>query len=109
MLANGVSSRERSFSSERRTFLSRANDAKNVDSGVPVLESNLRDRVLSEVEKNIFIALPGKGDSNAPHALKNCVPTLEDFYSKELYSNGPRVGLLIRIRVCVKPHRLKPL
>ena len=36
-------------------------------------ESNLRDRVLSEVEKNSFIALPGKGDSNALHALKNCV------------------------------------
>ena len=30
------------------------------------VESNLRDRVLDEVEKNSFIALPGKGEHSGP-------------------------------------------
>ena len=35
--------------------------------------SNLRDRVLGEVEKNSFIALPGKGGHNGLRPLKNHV------------------------------------
>ena len=42
-------------------------------------ESNLRDRVLGEVEKNSFIALPGKGGHGwALCPQKLCVPILED-------------------------------
>ena len=37
-------------------------------------EWNLGDRVLGEVEKNIFIASPGKEGTEQAHALKNCVP-----------------------------------
>ena len=47
--------------------------------------SNLRDRVLGDVEKNNFIALPGKGGHSRLLPLKLCVPILgifgEDFYS----------------------------
>ena len=35
--------------------------------------SNLRDRVLSEVEKNSFIALPGKGGQDGLMPLENRV------------------------------------
>ena len=41
-------------------------------------ESNLRDRVLGEVEKNSFIALPGKGGHGGFMPLQNCVPSQED-------------------------------
>ena len=41
------------------------------------VESNLRDRVLGEVEKNSFIALPGKG-GHSSYLSKLCVPTWED-------------------------------
>ena len=41
---------------------------------------NLGDRVLSEVEKSNFIALPGKDDT-ADSCLKHCVPTQEDLVS----------------------------
>ena len=41
-------------------------------------KSNLRDRVLGEVEKNSFFALPGKGGYSGLMPLKNCVPTRED-------------------------------
>ena len=37
------------------------------------VKSNLRDRVLGEVEKNIFIALPGKGGQSGLVTLKNSV------------------------------------
>ena len=40
-------------------------------------ESNLRDRVLGEVEKNSFIALPGKGGHSGLMPSKLCVPTWE--------------------------------
>ena len=36
-------------------------------------ELNLRDRVLGEVEKNSFIALPGKGGQNGLMPLENHV------------------------------------
>ena len=36
-------------------------------------ELNLGDRVLGEVEKNSFIASPGKEGTQQAHALKNCV------------------------------------
>ena len=36
-------------------------------------ESNLKDRVLGEVEEKIFITLPGKGRHRGTQALKNCV------------------------------------
>ena len=45
---------------------------------------NLGDRVLDEVGKNSFIALPGKGEHSRLHALKNCVPTWEDLMRKLL-------------------------
>ena len=38
-------------------------------------KSNLRDRVLGEVEKNSFIALPGKGGHSRLMPSKLCVPT----------------------------------
>ena len=37
-------------------------------------ESNLRDRILSEVKKNTVIALPGKGGQNRFMPSKLCVP-----------------------------------
>ena len=50
---------------------------------------NLGDRVLSEVAKNIFIFLPGKGGHSRLRPSKLCV-----------LNEGERMGLLIRIRVC---------
>ena len=41
-------------------------------------ESNLRDRVLGEVEKKSFIALPGKGGTAGLCPEKLFVPTQED-------------------------------
>ena len=63
-------------------------------------KSNLRDRVLGEVEKNSFIALPGKGGTQRAHAWKTACPNLGGF-SEEFYSNGSRAGLLIRFE-CVQ-------
>ena len=40
-------------------------------------KSSLRDRVLGEVEKNSFIALPGKGDT-ADSCPQSLCPTQED-------------------------------
>ena len=59
-------------------------------------ESNLGDRVLDEVEKNSFIALPGKGGHRGLVPLKNCVPNPGGF-GEEFYSSGSRAGLLIRL------------
>ena len=39
------------------------------------VELNLRDRVLGEVEKDSFIALPGKGGHVGLMPWKPCVPT----------------------------------
>ena len=61
-----------------------------------VAESNLRDRVLGEVEKKSFIALPGKRGTQKTPASNALCPNLERF-GEEFYSNGSRVGLLIRL------------
>ena len=41
-------------------------------------ELNLGDRVLDEVEKNSFIALPGKGGTQQARASQNSVSNLGD-------------------------------
>ena len=41
-------------------------------------ESNFRDGILVEVEKNRFISLPGKGGHRNCYPQKRCVPTQED-------------------------------
>ena len=41
----------------------------------PNTELNLRDRVLGEVGKNSFIALPGKGGHRGLTPTTLCVPT----------------------------------
>ena len=63
---------------------------------------NLRDRVLGEVEKNSFIALPGKGGHSGLMPLKTMCPNPGGF-GEEFDSSGSRAGLLIRIRVCAEP------
>ena len=62
---------------------------------------NLGDRVLGEVEKKSFIALPGKGGHSGLMPLKNV--SQPEGFGEEFYSNGSRVGLLIRIRGCAGP------
>ena len=57
-------------------------------------KSNLRDRVLGEIEKNSFIALSGK------EGRKLCVSIMEDLV-RSCYSNDGRIGLLRRIK-CVQ-------
>ena len=64
--------------------------------------SNLGDRVLGEVEKKSFIALPGRGGHSRLMPSKTVCPNPGGF-GEEFYSNGSRVGLLIRIRVCAGP------
>ena len=59
-------------------------------------ESNLRDRVLGEVEMNSFIALPGKGGHSGLLPLKTGCPHPGGF-DEGFYSSGSRVGLLIRL------------
>ena len=44
----------------------------------PSAELNRGDRVLGEVEKNSFIALPGKGGYGGLMTQKLCVPTQRD-------------------------------
>ena len=60
-------------------------------------ELNFRDRVLGEVEKNSFIALPGKG------GYRRLVASKPREFGEEFYSSGSGAGLLIRIRVCAGP------
>ena len=59
-------------------------------------ESSLRDRVLGEVEKDSFIALPGKGRHRRLLLSKTMCSNLGGF-GKEFYSNHSRVELLIRL------------
>ena len=59
-------------------------------------ESNLRDRVLGEVEKNSFIALPGKEGDSRLLASKTVCPDLGRF-GEEFCSNNSRVWLLTRL------------
>ena len=68
--------------------------------------SNLGDRVLGEVEKNSFIALLGTGRHSRLMPLKTVCPNPGGF-GEEVYNNGSRVGLLLRIRVCAGPAFLK--
>ena len=63
-------------------------------------KSNLGDRVWGEVEKNSFIALPGKGQQRGLLPLKTVCPNLGGF-DEEFYNNRSRVGLLIRLE-CVQ-------
>ena len=58
--------------------------------------------VSGEVEKNSFIALPGKGGHSGFNPSKTVCPNLGGF-GEEFYSNGSREVLLIRIRVCAGP------
>ena len=44
-------------------------------------ELNLGDRVLGEVEKNSFVALPGRGGYSRFLPLKLCVPTQDSLVS----------------------------
>ena len=54
---------------------------------------------MGAVEKNSFIALPGKGVHSRVLASKTLYPHLGEFGEK-FYSKGSRVGLLIRLDVC---------
>ena len=56
-------------------------DAENSASLYTDAEWNLGDRVLGEVEKNSFIALPGKGGHSGLMPSRLCVPTWEDLMS----------------------------
>ena len=64
--------------------------------------SNLRDRVLGEVEKNSFIALPGKGGHSGFLTQKTTCPKLGGF-DKEFYSNGSSSGVPDKIMLCAGP------
>ena len=65
-------------------------------------KSNLRDRVFGEVEKNSFIALPGKGGHSRLVPLKIMCHRLRGF-GKEFHSKRSRVGLLVEIRLYARP------
>ena len=54
---------------------------------------------MGKVEKKSFIALSGNEDT-AGSCLSKVYPILGGFV-EEFFSNGSRVGLLTRIRVCV--------
>ena len=69
-------------------------------------ESNLTDRILGEIEKNSFIALPGKGGYSGLILLITVCPNLGEF-GEEFYNNGSRAELLIRIRVELKQKELQ--
>ena len=61
---------------------------------------------MGEVEKNSFIALPGKGGHKGLMPSKTVCPNPGcggGALGEEFYSSGSRVGLLIMIRVCARP------
>ena len=65
------------------------------------MPNQIQDRVLGEVEKHSFIALPSEGDTAGCHPQNSvCHP---ERFGDEFYSNGSRAVLLIRIRVCEGP------
>ena len=57
-------------------------DAKRSTSPFTGTKSNLRDRVLGEVEKDSFIALPGKGGEQQASALRTMYPSLGKIVTK---------------------------
>ena len=57
-------------------------------------KSRLRDGILSKVEKNNFIVLPGEVEHSG-FMLPKLFPSTG--FGEEFYSRGSRVGLLIRI------------
>ena len=59
-------------------------------------KSSHRDRVLGEVEKNSFIALPGKGGHSELLPWKTVCHNPGGF-DEEFYGNSSRVGLLTRL------------
>ena len=63
-----------------------------------VVLDRILETVLGEVEKNSFIALPGKGGHSRLMPLKTVCPNPGEF--GEFNSNGSRAGLLVSIRVC---------
>ena len=58
-----------------RVYIPRTSDAKNSASLYTNAGSNLGDRVLDEVEKDSFIALPGKGEYSRFMPPKPCIST----------------------------------
>ena len=62
-------------------------------------KSNLKDRVLGEVEKDSFITLPGKGGCSRLLTWKTMCPNPRGF-DEVFYNSGSRVGSLT-ILVCV--------
>ena len=58
-------------------------------------ESDLRVRVLAEVEKGSFIVLPGKGGHSRLVTLKNSLLTWEVLSRSFMAINSSRAGLLI--------------
>ena len=62
-------------------------------------ESNFRDRILVEVEKNSSVSLPGKGGHRNCYSQKMCPNP--GGYGEEFYNNSSGPGLLRRIR-CVQ-------
>lgn len=73
-------------------------DAKNSTS---VHESNLRDRVLGEVEKKSFIPLPGKGEHSRLQPWKLCVPSWKDL--ERSFTAMVQGWVVENIRVCAGP------
>ena len=57
---------------------------------------NLRNSVLGEVEKNNFIALPGKDGHNGFLHLKMMCPNPVEF-AEEFYCKVSRVGFVLRL------------
>ena len=88
----------------RETIENRKNQGNDAENSALCTgaRSNLGDRVLGEVEKNSFSALPSKGGHSWPMPSKLCVPTQGGF-GEEFYSNGSRVRFLIRSSVCAGP------
>ena len=71
-------------------------DAKSSASLCTGAESNLEVRVLGEVEKDSFIALPGTVGHSRLLPRKTVCPNPGEF-GEEFYSNDSRVGLLTRL------------
>ena len=70
-------------------------DAGRLASLFSGVESNLRDRVLGEVEKNSFTAWPGKGGHTRFLSWKTVIPSLGEL-AEEFYNSTSRVGLPTR-------------